>query len=46
MVKINAEGLEVAPLSARQLEILNNAQKQLNKDSGIDQEIILLAVTR
>ena len=46
MVDINTEGLEVAPLSASQLELLNNAQEQLNKQSQNGQEIYLLAVTR
>ena len=46
MVDINTQGLGVAPLSDTQLELLNNAQVELNKQGKIGQEIYLLAVTR
>ncbi|WP_198006924.1 hypothetical protein [Desulforamulus reducens] len=46
MVNINTEGLEVAPLSEEQLNLVNSVQSDLNKMAKINQEIYLLAVTR
>ncbi|AEF95198.1 hypothetical protein Desca_2363 [Desulfotomaculum nigrificans CO-1-SRB] len=46
MVDINTAGLEVAPLSGKQLSLLNAAQAEINETREGDQEIYLLAVTR
>lgn len=46
MTQINTDGLEVAQLSSDQLQILNNAQSEVNKEAEKGKEIYLLAVTR
>ncbi|AEG61570.1 hypothetical protein [Desulforamulus ruminis] len=46
MVQINLNGLEVAPLSDEQLDLLNNAQGKLNQLAKMNQQIYLLAVTK
>ena len=46
MVNINTEGLEVAPLSEEQLNLVNSVQSDLNKMAKMNKDIYLQAGTR
>lgn len=46
MVQINTEGMEVAPLSDRQMKDLLDAEKNINQNPDKAGEVYLLAVTR